>query len=112
MNPQMLPETEQEIAEFLRAYDAGEIKFPPPSPPALIVKLVMQHERIKELEDLLTSANAISLRNGEGTHWVRYHERLVKANIGYITPKTFRVLPGDSENANCAATGSERKDHE
>ena len=50
-----------------------------------------------ELEDLLTSAHAIATRKGEGTAWVRFSERLLDAGIGSITPKTFRVLPSDTE---------------
>lgn len=48
-----------------------------------------------ELEDLLTSARAIAERGGEGTAWVRFSNRLAEAGIGSITPKTFRILPGD-----------------
>lgn len=50
-----------------------------------------------ELEDLLTSARAIAEREGKETHWKRFSERLAKAGIGSITPKTFRILPSDTE---------------
>lgn len=52
--------------------------------------------REKELEDLLASARAIAERKGEGTAWERFSERLAKAGISSITPRTFRVLPLDS----------------
>jgi NTP pyrophosphatase (non-canonical NTP hydrolase) len=55
----------------------------------------MQWDRIKELEDLLTSARTIAQRNGEGTAWERFDERLAKAGIGSITAKVFKVLPSD-----------------
>jgi len=48
-----------------------------------------------ELEDLLTSAHAIAIRKGEETSWSRFEARLTAAGIGRITPKTFRILPGD-----------------
>ncbi len=50
-----------------------------------------------ELEDLLTSARAIAMREGEGTAWKRFSDRLGKAGIGSVTAKTFRVLEGDHE---------------
>ncbi len=48
-----------------------------------------------ELVDLLTSARAIAHREGKDTHWARFEQRLDKAGIGHVTPKTFRILPGD-----------------
>lgn len=50
-----------------------------------------------ELEDLLRSAHSIAKRHGEGTAWDRFSEQLSKAGIGSVTPKTFRILPGDME---------------
>ncbi len=48
-----------------------------------------------ELEDLLTSARAIAERKGADVAWERFSERLQKAGIGFVTAKTFRVLPSD-----------------
>lgn len=50
-----------------------------------------------ELEDLLISAHAIAKRKGEGTAWERFSERLRKAGIGSVTPRTFKVLSSDGE---------------
>lgn len=52
---------------------------------------------MEELVDLLVSARAIAQRKGEGTHWERFDARLAKFEIGSVTPRTFRVLPGDLE---------------
>jgi hypothetical protein len=60
---------------------------------------IAEGDRVKELEDLLTSAHAIVKRQGEGTAWGRFSERLSKAGIGSITPRVFKVLPSDCENA-------------
>jgi len=48
-----------------------------------------------ELEDLLISARAIAERKGEYVAWERFSERLQNAGIGFVTAKTFRVLPSD-----------------
>lgn len=53
------------------------------------------HFRIKELEDLLTSAHAIAKRNGDDVNWERFASRISAAGIGSVTAKTFRILPGD-----------------
>lgn len=50
-----------------------------------------------ELEDLLMSARAIAERRGQDTAWARFSERLGAAGIGSVTPKTFKILPSDSE---------------
>lgn len=50
-----------------------------------------------ELRDLLTSARAIAERKGESTHWDRFSARLGAAGIGTITPRTFRMLPSDTQ---------------
>lgn len=52
------------------------------------------------LEDLLRSAHAIAMRGGEGTHWARFSARLGEMGIGYVTPRTFRVLPSDEGETN------------
>lgn len=49
-----------------------------------------------ELEDLLISAHAIALREGQETAWARFSARLCEAGIGSVTAKTFRVLPSDA----------------
>jgi hypothetical protein len=51
-----------------------------------------------ELEDLLSSAREIARRQGEGTAWERFDNRLAEAGISAVTAKTFRVLPSDSDN--------------
>lgn len=48
-----------------------------------------------ELEDLCISARAIAERKGEDVAWERFSERLRKAGIGSVTPRTFRVLEGE-----------------
>lgn len=55
----------------------------------------LQNARISELTDLLTSAHAIAKRNGDGTNFKRFSDRLTAAGIGSVTPKTFRMLPSD-----------------
>lgn len=52
-------------------------------------------EREQLLEDLLVSAHAIAMRKGVDVAWERFSERLIKAGIGCITPKTFRTLESD-----------------
>lgn len=52
-----------------------------------------------ELEDLLISANAIAQRRGKDTAWARFSHRLADAGIGAVTPRTFRVLPSDTESS-------------
>ncbi len=54
-------------------------------------------ERECELEDLLSSARAIAQRKGVDTAWERFDNRLKAAGIGWVTAKTFRVLPSDLE---------------
>lgn len=62
------------------------------------------HNRIKELEDVLSSAMAIAERDGVGTHWKRFADRIRQLGVGSVTPKTFRILPSDiEENPSLAA---------
>lgn len=56
------------------------------------------------LEDLLRSAHAIAVRKGENTAWERFAKQISDAGIGAITPKTFRVPPGDEDNDSAVAT--------
>lgn len=58
-----------------------------------------QAERIKELEDVLTSVRAICSRNGTDTAWNRLDSRIASLGIGHVTAKTFRVLPTDKDAA-------------
>lgn len=53
-------------------------------------------ERIDHLTDLLRSAHAIARRNGEGTAWVRFAEKLSSEGIGSVTARVFKVLPSDN----------------
>jgi len=50
-----------------------------------------------ELEELLRSAHAIALRKGDGTAWERFATSIQKQGVGSVTPRTYRVLEGDSE---------------
>jgi hypothetical protein len=50
-----------------------------------------------ELESLLASAKAIAERKGAETAWERFSDRLANAGIGSVTPRTFRILPSDTQ---------------
>jgi hypothetical protein len=54
-------------------------------------------DREDEMMALLSSARAICARKGEGTAWERFDARIEKLGISAITPRTYRVLPSDSE---------------
>jgi len=54
-------------------------------------------KRESVLEDLLISAHAIAERRGVGTSWDRFCQRLRGIGIGHVTPRTFKVLPGEKE---------------
>lgn len=58
--------------------------------------------RISLLEDLLSSAYNIANRNGEQTHWQRFAGQLHVNGISPVTPKTFTILPSDTEYAQSA----------
>jgi len=45
-----LPETDEEITEFIRAVEAGEIECPPPPNAKLLVRLCAQQTQIEKLE--------------------------------------------------------------
>lgn len=53
-------------------------------------------EGMDELIDLLISARTIAERKGTDTAWERFSARLAEAGIGYVTAKTFKVLPSDA----------------
>lgn len=48
-----------------------------------------------ELEDVLRSANAIAIRNGDETNWELFASRISGLGIGSVTAKTFRNPPAD-----------------
>jgi hypothetical protein len=50
-------------------------------------------EREQELTDLLRSAHCIADRNGEDVDWERFAKSILKAGIGSVTARTYRVLP-------------------
>ena len=54
-------------------------------------------EAFKEQRDLLSSAQAIAMRNGENTHWRRFSSRLAEFGITHITPKPFKILQMDMD---------------
>ena len=54
-------------------------------------------DRENEMIELLRSARAIAARQGAGTAWERFDASIQKLGIGVITPRTYRVLPSDSE---------------
>lgn len=53
-NGTKLPETEEEIEQFIADVDAGKIPTPKAPSPTLMFRLVMQHERIKRLRSALS----------------------------------------------------------
>ncbi len=55
-------------------------------------------ERELELEDLLTSARCIAERRGEDTAWQTFSARLAEFGIGSVTPKPFKLPPGEVED--------------
>ena len=90
-----LPETDEEIDEFIRAVDAGEIECPTAPNAKLLARLCRLYDRVEKLEDMLRSAHAIAERKGEGTAWVRFAARIKALEIGSVTPRTFRILGDD-----------------
>ena len=47
------------------------------------------------MEELLRSAHAIALRNGEGTAWDRFATSIRNMGIGSVTARVYRMLPSD-----------------
>jgi hypothetical protein len=56
--------------------------------------------RIEQMEALLESAHLIARRQGADTAWDRFAESLEKAGIGYVTARTYKILPSDLEPEN------------
>ena len=54
-------------------------------------------ERIEELEALLQSAHLIARRKGADTAWERFAQSIANAGVGYITARTYKILPSDLE---------------
>jgi len=79
----------------------------PPDPPeccgdpitmeTVIEVLKKELSRVKEMEELLKSANAIAQREGQGTAWKRFSESIRQLGIGSVTARTYRILPSDYE---------------
>lgn len=71
-----------------------------------IIKLALDNaelkKRIEVLQDLLSSSYNIANRNGEQTHWQRFAGQLHVNGISPVTPKTFKILPSDTEYAQSA----------
>lgn len=63
----------------------------------LAIKISEAIARVVILEDLLSSAYQIANRKGVDTHWERFAGQLHVNGISYITPKTFKILPSDTE---------------
>ena len=53
--------------------------------------------RVEELTALLESAHLIARRQGADTAWDRFAESIKKAGVGYVTARTYKVLPSDNE---------------
>lgn len=83
--------THQDIRALLDKAEVSE-------PVALMaIKIAQLEDRVKVLEDLLSSAYNIANRNGKDTHWPRFAGQLHIHGINPITPKTFKILPSDDE---------------
>jgi len=81
------------FAELIRQRDSGQGE-----PIAVLaLKNTALNNRIRVLEDLLSSAYNIAQRNGEQTHWHRFGSQLYINGISPITPKTFKILPSDDD---------------
>lgn len=53
--------------------------------------------REEELTALLESAHLIARRKGADTAWDRFAESIKKAGVGYVTARTYKILPSDTE---------------
>lgn len=51
-----------------------------------------------ELEALLESAHLIARRKGADTAWERFAQSIADAGVGYVTARTYKILPSDSGN--------------
>ena len=54
--------------------------------------------RVRELEALLESAHLIARRKGADTHWDRFAQSIADARVGYVTARTYKILPSDLES--------------
>jgi hypothetical protein len=54
-------------------------------------------EMLNEMIQLLRSAAAIADRRGQDVAWERFAASIRKLGIGWITARTYRVLPSDNE---------------
>jgi hypothetical protein len=59
--------------------------------------MMTQQNREEELAQLLQSACAIALREGEETHWGRFLASARQLGITGVTARTYRLLEGEDK---------------
>lgn len=71
-----------------------------------VAMIALENTALKKIievyKDLLSSAYNIANRYGENTYWERFAGQLHVNGISPVTPKTFTILPSDTEYAQSA----------